>query len=87
MDRTFNKSHSIIAYVEEGTHQVTSGINKVAKSVVGATNMVVGTTTDVVVNYTPGLKALVLPHVHGGFWGAYTVVRPFVHEVLPSTYF
>jgi hypothetical protein len=81
-ERTFNKSHSIMEYVEEGTNQVRSGMAKIAKTVVRATNTVVGTTADIVVNYTPGLSQLVLPHVHGGFWAAYEGVRLFIHESL-----
>ena len=81
-DPRLNKSYSIMEYVEEGTNQVKTGIETLAKTVVGATNTVVGTTADLIVNYTPGLKKLVLPHVHGGFWEAYSVVREFIHEVL-----
>merc|ERR1711871_552813 len=77
-----NKSYSIMEYVGESTNQVRTGIETLAKTVVGVTNTVVGTTADLIVNYTPGLKKLVLPHVHGGFWEAYSVVREFIHEVL-----
>lgn len=31
---------------------------------------------------TPGLKAMVNPSVHSGFWESYSVVREFVHGVL-----
>jgi hypothetical protein len=77
-----NILNSSIQMAGEATQFGIKTVRKVASTVVDVTNTVVGTTTGLVVNYTPGLKNIVLPHIHTGFWEAYSVVREFVHATL-----
>ncbi len=41
-------------------------------------------TKGLVIKYTPGLKRVLKPYVHSGFWDAYTKARTFVHKMLRS---
>jgi Wnt-binding factor required for Wnt secretion/Lipase (class 3) len=67
------------------SRRINKGVTSIAHTVVGATNTVVGTTTGILgsaVASAPGLKAIVRPHVHSGFWHGYEAVRLFVHAIL-----
>lgn len=69
--------------------EVERGVMKAMTGAVDVTNQgintVVGATTGAMVNaasVTPGLKSIVQPRIHSGFWEAYLVCRSFVHSVL-----
>lgn len=60
-------------------------IRNTANTISGVTSTFFGATTGYIcktASHTPGLKKIVNPSVHCGFWDAYSVVREFVHGVL-----
>lgn len=73
---------------DASTPRLSRGMRETFHSVKTAAHSVVeamGATTDYVVgaaSNTPVLKGIVRPHVHSGFWSAYSVVRVFIHGVL-----
>ena len=71
--------------IADSAATIGQNVNNVVNSAVDATTVVVGNAADMVANVasqTPGLKNIVQPHVHSGFFEAYSVVRPFVHRTL-----
>ena len=78
----FSRGTTIMEGAQLVTEEIAGGIKAIASTVIGATHNVVDKTTGLVVAITPGLKNVVNPCVHSGFWDAYVVVREFVHKVL-----
>ena len=72
------RSHTVESTLERGmTNLADRTSNLVAEVGNRATDLVVG-----VASATPGLNKIVNPHVHSGFWEAYSVVREDLHKIL-----
>lgn len=68
------RSRTVESTLERGMAQLADATTNIVE---GATGLVVG-----VAAATPGLKKIMNPHVHSGFWEAYSCVRDDLHRIL-----